>query len=275
MNDSEATGTGLPPRNQNVAPDFRQQQDAGNVDRRWWETGQATRSSARAPSSPQVGSAPRVDGSFTPPPPPPPLNPEWMRAAAQPTQPTVAPQPAHTTEAPGRFDGAGAPAHWGFSTGAPQPAPAPDPMVQGGAPGASTDPTTSAQAAAAQASLEALTVQRLELELAAARDEATALHEMLEDLPEIFERKFRQRLQSILEQQQRLLADNQTLREQLYTLAPGAPGVETRPSRLLLPSSQPSMPPLAKRSPLGETLRKVLRLGRPTTPDSNDPDRFA
>jgi hypothetical protein len=148
-------------------------------------------------------------------------------------------------------------------------------VAHGSAAEASADATTSAQAAAAQASLDALTVQRLELELAAARDEATALHEMLEDLPEIFERKFRQRLQSILEQQQRLLADNQSLKEQLYTLAPASSGVETRPSRLLLPSSQPSMPPLPKRSPLGETLRKVMRLGRPTAPDSNDPDRFA
>jgi len=147
-------------------------------------------------------------------------------------------------------------------------------MAHGGAAGANADPTTSAQAAA-QASLDALTVQRLELELAAARDEATALHEMLEDLPEIFERKFRQRLQSILEQQQRLLADNQSLREQLYSLAPAAPGVETRPSRLLLPSSQPSLPPLPKRNSLGETLRKVMRLGRPSAPDSIDSDRCA
>jgi hypothetical protein len=193
-----------------------------------------------------------------------------MRASAKPTPPSVAPQPASPTEGPGRFDGAGSPARWDFS-----PAAAPDPIAHGGAAGANADPTSSAQAAAAQASLDALTVQRLELELAAARDEATALHEMLEDLPEIFERKFRQRLQSILEQQQRLLADNQSLREQLYSLTPASPGVETRPNRLLLPSSQPSLPPLAKRSPLGETLRKVMRLGRPSAPDSIDPDRCA
>ena len=139
-----------------------------------------------------------------------------------------------------------------------------------------SDGTAQQAQAAAQASLDALTVQRLELELAAARDEATALHEMLEDLPEIFERKFHQRLQSILEQQQRLLSDNQALREQLYMLAPGAPAVETRPSRLLLPATQPSMPPLQRRSPLGETLRRVLRLGRPdTAPGPMDPDRFS
>ncbi len=113
------------------------------------------------------------------------------------------------------------------------------------------------------------------MELAACRDEGAALHEMLEDLPEIFERKFRQRLQSILEQQQQLLADNQALREQLLSLAPGAPAVETRPSRLLLPASQQSMPPLTKRNPLGETLRRVLGLGRPAGPGTIDPNRFS
>jgi len=141
---------------------------------------------------------------------------------------------------------------------------------------AAVDGTAQQAQAAAQASLDALTVQRLELELAAAQDEATALHEMLEDLPEIFERKFHQRLQSILEQQQRLLSDNQAMREQLYMLAPAAPAVETRPSRLLLPATQPSMPPLQRRSPLGETLRRVLRLGRPdTAPGPMDSDRFS
>ncbi|MFZ0408700.1 MAG: hypothetical protein WAM11_11405 [Cyanobium sp.] len=130
--------------------------------------------------------------------------------------------------------------------------------------------------AVAQAGLDAFSVQRLELELAAARDEAAALHEMLEDLPEIFERKFQQRLQSILEQQQRLLADNQVLREQLYLLAPGDPAVETRPSRLLLPATQSSLPALQPRSPLGATLRRVLRLGRAdTASEPLNSDRFS
>ena len=60
----------------------------------------------------------------------------------------------------------------------------------------------------------------LELELEAARAEVAALHEMLEDLPEIFERKFRQRVQGLIEEQQRLLHDNQMLRERLYALTP-------------------------------------------------------
>ena len=60
----------------------------------------------------------------------------------------------------------------------------------------------------------------LERELEAARAEAQALHEMLEDLPEIFERKFRQRVQGLMGEQQRLLADNQMLRDRLYALTP-------------------------------------------------------
>jgi hypothetical protein len=63
----------------------------------------------------------------------------------------------------------------------------------------------------------------LELELEAARAEVAALHEMLEDLPEIFERKFRQRVQGLVEEQQRLLHDNQMLRERLYALTPATP----------------------------------------------------
>jgi hypothetical protein len=63
----------------------------------------------------------------------------------------------------------------------------------------------------------------LELELEAARAEVAALHEMLEDLPEIFERKFRQRVQGLVQEQQRLMHDNQMLRERLYTLTPATP----------------------------------------------------
>jgi hypothetical protein len=46
---------------------------------------------------------------------------------------------------------------------------------------------------------------------------------LLEDLPEIFERKFHQRVQGLLEEQRRLLADNQILRDRLYALTPATP----------------------------------------------------
>lgn len=81
----------------------------------------------------------------------------------------------------------------------------------------------------------------LERELDASRDETEALHQMLEDLPEIFERKFRQRLQPVLEHQQRLIAENQTLREGLLALSaartaepPQLPPVTDTPVRLSL-----------------------------------------
>jgi hypothetical protein len=81
--------------------------------------------------------------------------------------------------------------------------------------------------------------QRLRLELEAAHDEIAALHEMLEDLPEIFERKFRQRVQGLVEEQQRLLVDNQLLRDRLYALTP------VTPTALLPPAaSRPARPGL-------------------------------
>ncbi|MCP9808136.1 hypothetical protein KBY58_01645 [Cyanobium sp. HWJ4-Hawea] len=54
-------------------------------------------------------------------------------------------------------------------------------------------------------------LQLVEQELAQARAELATLHELLKDIPEIFERKFNQRLQP-------LLAENRNLRQQL--LAP-------------------------------------------------------
>ena len=54
-------------------------------------------------------------------------------------------------------------------------------------------------------------LRALERELATALAEMTSLNELLEDIPEIFERKFQQRLQP-------LLAENQALRHQVLQL---------------------------------------------------------
>ena len=105
-------------------------------------------------------------------------------------------------------------------------------------------------------------IKRLEQELAAARDEASALHEMLEDLPEIFERKFRQRLHGILEQQQLLLADNRMLREQLFALQPAPDEPEARSTRLLPPAAVPVPDPSGRSQPLQRVLAGMRRLGR-------------
>jgi hypothetical protein len=67
------------------------------------------------------------------------------------------------------------------------------------------------------------TTEQLEQDLAATRAEARALRELLEELPAIFESKFQQRLQTVLDQQQFLLAETQSLRQQLMALAPADP----------------------------------------------------
>ncbi|MFM7312465.1 MAG: hypothetical protein ACKO0M_04735 [Cyanobium sp.] len=138
--------------------------------------------------------------------------------------------------------------------GAAPPPPPPPPPLAGPSPSTVHPMDDEARAA------DAARIQRLEQELAAAREEAGALHEMLEDLPEIFEHKFRQRLHGILEQQQLLLADNRMLRDQLFALQP-APEQEGR--RLLPPApamQESSGPPASE--PLQRVLHGMRRLGR-------------
>lgn len=133
---------------------------------------------------------------------------------------------------------------------------------------------------AALGAAERARIQQLEQDLAAAREEASALHEMLEDLPEIFERKFRLRLHGVLEQQQLLLSDNRALHERLHALQPAATDAEARPPLLLPPAPAATPQPAqagvldpaatkaagAKKPPLGSLLRGVLRLGRGLSP---------
>jgi|694.fasta_scaffold83710_5 hypothetical protein len=47
------------------------------------------------------------------------------------------------------------------------------------------------------------------------RRRIAALESLLDDLPELFESRFRQRLQPLLDQQQNLLHDNAVMRQQL------------------------------------------------------------
>lgn len=59
-----------------------------------------------------------------------------------------------------------------------------------------------------------------ERKLAEARLQIAELEALLEEIPEIFERKFEQRLQPVLERQERLQSDNTELRQQIQLLAP-------------------------------------------------------
>jgi hypothetical protein len=77
--------------------------------------------------------------------------------------------------------------------------------------------------------------EELEQELAKTREELQAMQALLEELPALFEDKFRQRLQPMLEQQQRLLEDNADLRHHLLQLQPGA---EPSRQRVLMPRQE-------------------------------------
>jgi vacuolar-type H+-ATPase subunit I/STV1 len=81
----------------------------------------------------------------------------------------------------------------------------------------------------------------LEQELAKTREELQAMQALLEDLPGLFEDKFQQRLQPMLDQQQRLLSDNANLRQHLLQLQPGS---DSGTQRLLLPQQKRARPRL-------------------------------
>ena len=107
-------------------------------------------------------------------------------------------------------------------------------------------------------SAEALRLALSEQQLAEARLRLSEMEELLRDLPEIFERKFQQRLQPLLERQDRLLEDNQHLRQQMRQLT--ATNVEMRQ----LPPAAPAATP-APTSPAPAAPAEALQL--PTLPD--------
>lgn len=158
----------------------RRAPEAASVDRRWWEDGAAVESPLRPQRGQSDIQAARLLQLSPPPPPPPPPAP-WATSAA------VSPRSGPPLSSPPGW------------TGPPGSAPLRTELL---------------------VFADVPRIQHLEQQLEALRDEAAALQELLEELPEIYERKFRQRLQAILEQQQLLLEDNHLLREQLYTLLP-------------------------------------------------------
>ena len=98
------------------------------------------------------------------------------------------------------------------------------------------------------------TLQRLQRDLEAARAEAHSLHELLEQLPAILERKFQLRLAALLTEQRRLEHNNALLQHHLLALQGG----DVPPPRLEPPT--PALPPAPER-PLtqGLGLRRALR----------------
>ena len=108
-----------------------------------------------------------------------------------------------------------------------------------------------------------LFAHQLERELARTREELQAMQALLEDLPSVFENKFRQRLQPLLEQQQRLLSENTVLRQHLHQLQPG---VGTGPQPVLLPHQQ-------ERPRLRRALRHAFGLADHSQLDQSQPDQ--
>ena len=100
------------------------------------------------------------------------------------------------------------------------------------------------------------TVISAQPELADALGQALAhiaeLEALLEDLPGIFERKFEQRLQPVLERQQRLLEENQQLRQEVLQLqpAPGEVRLRFNPESNATAKPELLLPPVPRRQPL-------------------------
>ena len=90
-------------------------------------------------------------------------------------------------------------------------------------------------------------LRAVERELATALAEITSLNELLEDIPEIFERKFQQRLQP-------LLAENQALRHQVLQLQSSSTGFRT--AELLPPVRQSR----GQRPRFGQVIRHAFGL---------------
>jgi len=80
------------------------------------------------------------------------------------------------------------------------------------------------------------TLQRLQRDLEAARAEALSLHELLEQLPTILERKFQLRLGALLAEQRQLQLDNDLLQHHLLALHGGAERPRLEPA---LPAERP------------------------------------
>ena len=100
-----------------------------------------------------------------------------------------------------------------------------------------------------------LALATAERKLAEARLQIAELEALLEEIPEIFERKFEQRLQPVLERQERLLDDNAELRQQIQLLAPVPGEVRLRFNPDGANQGSLALPPLPSRPP-------IRRMGR-------------
>lgn len=101
-----------------------------------------------------------------------------------------------------------------------------------------------------------------DLEMQRLRDELTAMQQLLEELPDIYEHKFRQRLQPLLEQRDWLLHENSWLRAELPAPRPELPAVPESEPPAVPESELPALAPVAPRRGLLQSVRARLPFGR-------------
>ncbi len=121
-----------------------------------------------------------------------------------------------------------------------------------------------------------LQLQASQQELEAAQRHLAELEDLVRDLPQIFERKFQQRLQPLLDQQHLLAQDNQALRERARRALPAAPASPPAPAAEAASGTEQGAPRqgLQPLRALGDRLRRLSRRGgAPPTGGSADPTR--
>jgi hypothetical protein len=98
-------------------------------------------------------------------------------------------------------------------------------------------------------------LRRLQRDLEAARAEALSLHDLLEQLPTILERKFQLRLNALLAEQHQLQHDNALLQHHLFALHGRPEPPQLEPSALPPASTPTAERPITQ----GLGLRRALR----------------
>ena len=148
----------------------------------------------------------------------------------------------------------------GPTASTPSQPPPPDPSVQVGPSaqaGAPAQAGPSAEAAAVEGVFSAHRQNwhqhSLHQQLVATRDELAAMKRLIEELPEIFERSFAQRMEPLLAHRERLVHETQQLRHDLVQLQ-----LERQP--LSLPMLEPPKP---RRPRLTTALQHAFGLARP------------
>ena len=145
--------------------------------------------------------------------------------------------------------------------------------------GSSGNPATGeATPGRAVGGLERAALEAARLELEASQRQIAELEELLNDLPTIFERKFGERIEPLIERQRLLLDDNHALHDRLSRLLPqagetGGSPAAVEPPEATVAETDPAPEPLAQtqapedQGPGQPNLPSLpqLRRGRPST----------